>query len=39
MWHDGQPFTADDIMFWYNDILLNEELMPAVPYRAAVTSS
>jgi peptide/nickel transport system substrate-binding protein len=27
-WSDGQPFTADDIMFWYNDILLNEELMP-----------
>jgi peptide/nickel transport system substrate-binding protein len=30
-WSDGQPFTADDIMFWYNDILLNEELMPAIP--------
>ena len=27
-WSDGQPFTADDIMFWYNDILLNKELMP-----------
>jgi len=27
-WSDGQPFTADDIMFWYNDILLNEELTP-----------
>lgn len=30
-WSDGQPFTADDIMFWYNDILLNEELMPTAP--------
>ncbi|GAB4530713.1 MAG: ABC transporter substrate-binding protein [Anaerolineae bacterium] len=30
-WSDGQPFTADDIMFWYNDILLNEELVPSVP--------
>jgi peptide/nickel transport system substrate-binding protein len=30
-WSDGAPFTADDIMFWYNDILLNEELMPSVP--------
>ncbi|RME71299.1 MAG: ABC transporter substrate-binding protein, partial [Chloroflexi bacterium] len=30
-WSDGQPFTADDIMFWYNDILLNEELTPVVP--------
>jgi peptide/nickel transport system substrate-binding protein len=30
-WSDGEPFTADDIMFWYNHILLNEELMPSVP--------
>ncbi len=30
-WSDGQPFTADDIMFWYNDILLNEDLMPSLP--------
>ena len=30
-WSDGIPFTADDIMFWYNDILLNEELMPGKP--------
>ncbi|RME44417.1 MAG: ABC transporter substrate-binding protein [Chloroflexi bacterium] len=30
-WSDGEPFTADDIMFWYNDILLNEELMPNIP--------
>lgn len=30
-WSDGQPFTADDIMFWYNDILLNEELTPSIP--------
>jgi len=27
-WSDGKPFTADDIMFWYNDILLNKDLMP-----------
>jgi len=27
-WSDGEPFTADDIMFWYTDILGNEELMP-----------
>jgi len=25
-WSDGQPFTADDIMFWYQDMYLNEEL-------------
>ncbi|HXV41751.1 MAG TPA: ABC transporter substrate-binding protein [Anaerolineae bacterium] len=29
-WSDGQPFTADDIMFWYNDILLNTDLTPKV---------
>lgn len=27
-WSDGEPFTADDIMFWYEDMLGNEELMP-----------
>lgn len=30
-WSDGEPFTADDFMFWYEDILLNTELTPAVP--------
>ncbi|NPV07724.1 MAG: ABC transporter substrate-binding protein [Anaerolineae bacterium] len=30
-WSDGEPFTADDIVFWYQDIMLNEELTPAVP--------
>lgn len=29
-WSDGEPFTADDIMFWYEDVLMNEELTPAV---------
>ena len=24
-WSDGAPFTAEDIVFWYNDIKLNEE--------------
>ncbi len=27
-WSDGTPFTADDIMFWYEDVLLNDELTP-----------
>ncbi|NOX63974.1 MAG: ABC transporter substrate-binding protein [Chloroflexi bacterium] len=27
-WSDGEPLTADDILFWYNDILLNTDLMP-----------
>ncbi len=30
-WSDGAPFTADDVMFWYNDIVLNDELTPAKP--------
>jgi peptide/nickel transport system substrate-binding protein len=30
-WSDGQPFTADDIIFWYEHILLNEDLNPTVP--------
>jgi peptide/nickel transport system substrate-binding protein len=25
-WSDGQPFTADDIVFWYEDIYLNKQL-------------
>ena len=29
-WSDGHPFTADDFMFFYEDILLNEELTPAI---------
>ncbi len=27
-WSDGQPFTADDILFWYEDMLMNKDLMP-----------
>jgi peptide/nickel transport system substrate-binding protein len=30
-WSDGHPFTTDDIAFWYNDIILNEELYPSTP--------
>jgi len=30
-WSDGYPFTADDILFWYEDIILNDELTPAKP--------
>jgi peptide/nickel transport system substrate-binding protein len=25
-WSDGQPYTADDIIFWWQDVALNEEL-------------
>ncbi len=30
-WSDGEPFTVDDILFWWNDIILNEELTPIPP--------
>lgn len=30
-WSDGEPFTADDILFAYQDILSNEELPVSVP--------
>ena len=30
-WSDGSPFTADDILFWYKDVLLNKDLTPSVP--------
>jgi len=30
-WSDGEPFTADDILFWYKDVLLVKELTPALP--------
>ena len=27
-WSDGAPFTADDFMFWYNDVNTNKDLVP-----------
>jgi len=29
-WSDGVPFTANDIAFWYNNILLNKDITPAI---------
>ncbi len=29
-WSDGDDFTSDDVVFWVNDIMRNEELTPAV---------
>lgn len=29
-WSDGAPVTADDVMFWYEDIMLHEDL-PNMP--------
>jgi peptide/nickel transport system substrate-binding protein len=30
-WSDGAPFTTEDILFWWEDIMTNPELFPAVP--------
>ena len=30
-WSDGAPFSADDILFWYKDVLLNKDLTPSLP--------
>src|SRR6266571_17700 len=27
-WSDGQPFTADDFVFWYEDVYQNKDLVP-----------
>ncbi|SVA64116.1 uncharacterized protein METZ01_LOCUS116970, partial [marine metagenome] len=30
-WSDGSPFTADDFMFQYEDVIMNDELTPSKP--------
>ncbi|MBV8719226.1 MAG: ABC transporter substrate-binding protein [Chloroflexi bacterium] len=30
-WSDGEPFTTDDILFWWNDIALDKSLTPSPP--------
>jgi len=30
-WSDGVPFTADDLLFWWEDVTLNDELTPVKP--------
>ncbi len=30
-WSDGHPFTADDFVFWYDDVILNDDLSPSKP--------
>ncbi len=30
-WSDGESFTADDILFYFEDMVFNKELTPAVP--------
>lgn len=31
-WSDGEPFTADDIDFWWNDLVMNKEAGYTQPY-------
>ena len=28
-WSDGSPFTADDFVFWYEDLYQNKDIVPA----------
>ncbi|HEX2994299.1 MAG TPA: ABC transporter substrate-binding protein [Anaerolineales bacterium] len=30
-WSDGEPFTADDIDFWFNDVVSNTDLQATMP--------
>lgn len=30
-WSDGAPFGADDMMFWYKDVILNKDLTASLP--------
>lgn len=32
-WSDGAPFTVDDMLFWWEDVILNDELTPVKPTR------
>ena len=35
-WSDGSPFTADDIMFFVDDLLNNKEFYPNAPARYVI---
>ena len=30
-WSNGDPLTADDFLFWYEDVLLNPDITPVIP--------
>jgi len=32
-WSDGAPFTAEDVAFWYNDLILNPDIYANIPDR------
>jgi len=31
LWSDGEPFTTEDLRFWWEDVALNEEISPVGP--------
>lgn len=35
-WSSGDPFTADDVLFYFEDVLGNKELTPAMPVHLVV---
>jgi len=35
-WSDGSPFTTADVMFWWEDVVLNDELTPTKPVRMKI---
>ena len=35
-WSDGAPFTTDDVLYWYEDLALNEECSIPIPNWAIV---
>jgi peptide/nickel transport system substrate-binding protein len=32
-WSDGAPFTAEDVVFWYHDVLMNPDVIEKAPGR------
>ncbi|SDS64970.1 ABC transporter substrate-binding protein [Microlunatus soli] len=30
-WSDGEPFTSEDLTWWYENVLLQKELTPVIP--------
>jgi peptide/nickel transport system substrate-binding protein len=30
-WSDGVPFTANDILFWFDSVLMDKDITPSVP--------
>ncbi len=38
-WSNGDPVTADDYLFWYNDVNLNKQISPVTPSWARIGNS